>query len=131
VMVSRKAKDMPTDHLGGASPRRLMEAMSSAVENAAPKAISEIMRRRITPHLQRGRSVVVDGIRSPTQAQTVKNMGGFVVRVDNGRRPDPQKPMDQRAATIKADYTLDTSGKKADRKAACDKMLGDLREPNT
>jgi hypothetical protein len=38
-LVAGKAKDMPTDRLGGATPRASMEAMSLAAEAAVPKAI--------------------------------------------------------------------------------------------
>lgn len=127
AMVAGKAKDMETAILGGARPRDLMEAMSEAVARKAPMAISASMRRRIGKHAAAGRSVVVDGIRSPQQAQTIKELGGYVVRVDRGTSIDPKKPTDASAAMVKVDYTISTAGSKKDRKAACDKMLDDLR----
>jgi hypothetical protein len=41
---------------------------------------------------------------------------------------DGRKPMDMRSATIHTDYTVDTSGEKKDRKAACDRMFVDNPE---
>lgn len=124
------AKDQPTMQLGGKPPRALMEAIGTAVEDAVPGAIPEMLHRRVAKRMAKGMSVVVDGVRSPRQAKVLKDMGGVMVRTDNGVSIDPSKTMDQRAAAIKTDYTLDTSGKKADRKAAADRMLTDLRSGN-
>ena len=74
-------------------------------------------------------AVVVDGIRSPVEAATVRRLGDVIVRADNGTEPDPGKPLDQMQSTIKVDYTIDAGGKKKARRAAADRMLSDLQNP--
>jgi dephospho-CoA kinase len=122
-----KLKDNPTMLLGGAAPRDLMEAVGNAVHEAAPHATSMILQRRVQKRLAKGQAVVVDGVRSPVEAATLKRMGGVIVRADNGSVPDPEKPMDRRQATVASEYTIDTSGSKQQRKAAADRMIADLR----
>jgi hypothetical protein len=120
-------RDNPTALLGGARPRDLMEAIGNAVSEATPHAIPAMLQRRVAAKLATGRSLVVDGIRTAQQADVVRRLGGMIVRTDNGKPVDPTKPMDRRASAIKVDYTIDTSGKKSERKAAVDKMLQDIR----
>jgi dephospho-CoA kinase len=122
-----KLRDNPTLRLGGASPRDLMEAVGDATHQAAPNATSVVLQRRVQKRLSAGQSVVVDGVRSPVEAATIKRMGGSIVRADNGGEPDPSKPMDRRQAGIVADQSVDTSGEKDAVKAATDQMLVDLR----
>jgi hypothetical protein len=124
--TSGNAKDNPTQLLGGVVVRDAMEAVGDAVHQAAPKATSAVLQRRVGRRLGQGSDVVVEGIRSPVEAATVRRLGRVIVRVDNGTEPDPSKPLDLLQSTIKADYTIDTSGKKKDRKAAADRMLADL-----
>jgi dephospho-CoA kinase len=123
-----QAKDMPTMKLGGATPRAPLEAFGNAVHEQAPMATSAVMRPRIARRVAKGQHVVVDGVRSPIEANTIRQMGGVMVRVDNGTPFDGRKPMDMRSATIHTDYTLDTSGSKKDRKTACDRMFADNPE---
>jgi dephospho-CoA kinase len=120
-------RERPTMQLGGVEPRQLMEATSDAWHKAAPHATSVVMQRRVAKRMAKGHSVVVEGVRSPVEAAMLKHMGGTILRCDNGSSPDPSKPMDKLAAAIKVDYTIDTSGKKSERKAAVDKMLQDIR----
>jgi hypothetical protein len=106
----------------------MFEALGNAVHDQAPMATSAVMRPRIQRRIAKGQHVVVDGVRSPVEADTIRRMGGVIVRIDNGTPFDGRKPMDMRSATIHSDYTLDSSGKKADRKAACDRMFADNPE---
>ena len=122
-----KLRDTPTLRLGGAAPRDLMEAIGDATHSAAPNATSGVLQRRVQKRLAAGKSVVVDGVRSPVEAATIKRMGGHVVRADDGGLHDPGKPMDRRQAGVQADMSVDTSGKKKALKAATDQMLVDLR----
>jgi len=70
------------------------------------------MRRRIQKRLSKGKSVVVDGVRSPVEAGTIKRLGGIMVRADNGTVPDQSKPMDIRQASVSTEYAIDASGKR-------------------
>jgi dephospho-CoA kinase len=124
--TSGKAKDNPTQLLGGAITRAAMEASGYGIHQAAPKATSMVMQRRVLQRVGQGRDVVVDGLRSPVEAATLRRLGGVIVRADNGKEPDPNKPLDQLQSTIVADQSVDTSGKKKARKAAADQMLADL-----
>jgi hypothetical protein len=124
--TSGNAKDNPTHLLGGVITRDGMEAVGKAVHDVAPKATSVVMQRRVLQRVGQGRDVVVDGIRSPVEAATLRRLGGVIVRADNGKEPDPNKPLDQLQSTIVADQSVDTSGKKQARKAAADQMLADL-----
>jgi hypothetical protein len=124
--TSGKAKDNATQLLGGVVVRNAMEAVGSAVHEVAPKATSMVMQRRVLQRVGQGRDVVVDGLRSPVEAATLRRLGGVIVRADNGKEPDPNKPLDQLQSTIVADQSVDTSGKKKARKAAADQMLADL-----
>jgi dephospho-CoA kinase len=126
VHTSGKAKDNATQLLGGAVVRDAMEAAGSAIHDVAPKATSVVMQRRVMQRVAKGRDVVVDGLRSPVEAATLRRLGGVIVRADNGKEPDPSKPLDLRQAEIVADQSVDTSGKKKARKAAADQMLADL-----
>ena len=127
-LTPEQAKDLPTVKLGGAAPRAPLEAFGNAVHEQAPMATSAVMRPRIARRVAKGQHVVVDGVRSPMEAETIRQMGGKIVRADNGTPFDGRKPMDMRSATIHTDYTIDTSGDKKDRKAACDRMFADNPE---
>ena len=122
-----KLRDNPTMRLGGAAPRDLMEAVGDATHNAAPNATSVVLQRRVQKRLAMGQSVVVDGVRSAVEAQTIKRMGGHIVRADDGGEADSSKPMDRRQVGVTADQSVDTSGKKKALRAATDQMLADLR----
>ena len=127
--TARGAKDQPTMALGGATSRAVMEAMGTGIHAVAPTATSHVMAKRITKRLGKGKSVVVDGIRTQEEADTLRRMGGMLCRVNSGKGPNPRLPMDMRQKDIKADYELDSSGTKADLKAACDGMLGKMGMP--
>jgi dephospho-CoA kinase len=124
----RATKHSSTLMLGGADSRQLHEAVSAAMHSAAPELTSIQLLRRVAKLNAQGKNVVVDGVRSPVEAATLERVGGVVARVDNGKPIDPEKPMDRMQATVKSSYTIDTSsGKKADRQTAADRMLDDLR----
>jgi dephospho-CoA kinase len=124
--TSGRAKDNATMLLGGAITRAAMEASGYGIHQAAPNATSAVMQRRIARRMSKYHDLVVDGIRSPVEAATLRRLGGVIVRCDNGKEPDPNKPLDQLQSTIVADQSVDTSGNKKARKAAADQMLADL-----
>jgi hypothetical protein len=126
--VDGKGRDAPSLKLGGVAPRGPLEGFGNAVHDQAPLATSAVMRPRIARRVAKGMDVVVDGVRSPVEAETIRQMGGRIVRADNGTPFDGRKPMDMRSATIHTDYTIDTSGSKKARKAACDRMFADNPE---
>jgi hypothetical protein len=123
----RSTKHSKTMMLGGADSRELHEAVSVAVHSTAPDLTAMKMGQRVAQLTAQGKHVVVDGVRSPVEAAMLQRMGGVVARADNGKPMDPEKPMDRMQATVKSSYTIDTSsGKKADRQTAADRMLDDL-----
>lgn len=119
-------KDQPSMKLGGAHPRAVMEAMADAQHSVAPDAITHSMRKRIIKRLAKGNSVVIDGVRTPEQAECIKAMGGHLCRVDNGKGPDPRKPMDMKQQNIQCDQTLDSSQGKNHLKQECDAYMQKL-----
>jgi dephospho-CoA kinase len=130
--MRRAGKDQPTMMLGGAAPRDMLEGAGAAYHQAAPHATSVVLERRVAKRVAQGKHVVVDGVRSPVEAETLQRMGGHIVRCDNGKPLDPEKPMDRMQAQVKSSATIDTSSsKKADRKIATDYALSDLRNCNT
>ena len=127
AQTEAKLRDNPTLQLGGASPRDLLEAVGDATHQAAPNATSIVLQRRVQKRLAAGKSVAVDGVRSPVEADTITRMGGHMIRADNGSEVDQDKLMDKRQAAASVEQSVDTSGKKKDLKAATDRMLVDLR----
>lgn len=125
------AKDHPNMKLGGAHPRAVMEAMADAQHAVAPDAISHNMRKRIIKRLAKGKSVVVDGVRTPEQAKCLADMGGTLCRVNNGKGPNPRLPMDMKQAAIQCDHELDSSQGKAHLKQCCDDFMHKLGMPKT
>jgi hypothetical protein len=124
----RATKNGSTMMLAGADNRDLHEAVSAAVHGAAPELTAHKMQSRVAQLAAQGKHVVVDGIRSPVEAAALQRMGGIIARADNGQPLDPQKPMDRMQAAVMSSYTIDTSsGKKADRQTAADRMLDDVR----
>ena len=130
----KEAIDRPTARLGGGVPRDVSEAMAAALHRTAPNATSEVLQRRVAKRVSQGKSVVVDGIRSPVEAATLRRMGGYIVRADNGKSIDPAKPMDVMQQTVQPHYKIETDamargdkGAKGAVKEAVDNMLGDIR----
>jgi hypothetical protein len=66
---------------------------------------------------------VVDGVRSPAEAETIRALGGEMWRADNGTKPDRALPTDDLQAKIKADRTIDMSGPKKEARARVDAAL--------
>lgn len=116
--------------LGGVKSRAVLEPVSKAIADNAPRATAVALRPRIMKALKAGRHVVVDGIRQPAEAALVTKMGGRLVAVDTGLHPDPNKPMDMKAAQLSPQETIrvrtaDDASKK-ERKRALRKAVDDM-----
>lgn len=130
--MSAKGKDEPSERLGGAAPRAVMEAYGAALHAVAPRATAHELHRRVVETiaggesaglpraLARGKSLVVDGVRSQAEADAIKAMGGEIWRIDDGSEADPELPMDRRQALIPADRKIDARGGKGAVRAAID-----------
>lgn len=127
--TAKKAKDQPTLKLGGATPRAALEATGDGIHDVAPHATSRIMQKRIVKRLAKGHSVVVDGVRTPEEADTIHRLGGSLVRVNNGKDPDPRKPMDMRQKDMKCDAEIDSSQGKAHLRKECDGLMHKMGMP--
>jgi rhodanese-related sulfurtransferase len=121
--VKGKGKDRPNAKLAGAMPRAVMEAAAIGLHTVAPHATAQRVRKLASQHLMAGRSVVVDGVRSQHEAAAIKAMGGQVWRMDNGKGPNPNLPMDKRQAEVQADRMVDSSGSKSEVKGNVDQAL--------
>jgi hypothetical protein len=121
--VDGKRKDERNAQLGGAAARLALEAFGNGLHAVAPKATSIALKRQIGAHVAAGRDVVVDGLRTPVEAETIKAMGGEVWRAENGTKPDRDLPTDHMQAKIKADRTVDMSGGKKESRGRVDAAL--------
>lgn len=112
--IKGKGKDNPASQLGGHTPRSVLEGHSLALHTTAPAATSANARPKILKKLVKGRSVVVDGVRSPVEEDMIRKMGGTIIRMDNGEGSDPAKPMDKMQEDVRADHKIDSSKGKDD-----------------
>jgi hypothetical protein len=110
--VRGKGKDRPAHQLGGATPRSVLEAQGTGTSVAAPGATATRLHKRLMKRMSRGKNVVVDGVRQEAEARVIRRLGGHIIRADNGEKPNESMPMDKKQASIIADSTIDTSGKK-------------------
>lgn len=107
--VRRSAKDKPATGLNGHKPRTALEAVGVAAHSALPGLTASHLHRRIMKQVQKGRHVVVDGVRDQSEADVVKRFGGTMLRMDNGKKPAQSQPMDKRQDNVRADSRIDTS----------------------
>jgi adenylate kinase family enzyme len=122
--VGGKGKDRPAPQLGGAHPREILEAHGVATHTAAPYATAAALHKKILKSTLKGKSIVVDGIRSPHEEAVVRRLGGTMWRADNGKGADPKLPMDRRSEEVKADQRVDTSsGDKDNIRSNVDEMM--------
>lgn len=122
--VSGEGKDRPAPQLGGAHPRHALEALGVATHTAAPHATASALHKKILKSTLKGRSIVVDGIRSPQEEAVVRKLGGTMWKADNGKGPNKDLPMDKRSEEVKADQRVDTSsGDKAAIRSNIDQMM--------
>lgn len=121
--VKGDRKDQPNMQLAGATPRAVMEASAVGLHTVAPMATAQRVRKLASRHLMRGSSVVVDGVRSPHEAEAIRKLGGQIWRMDNGKGPNPNLPMDKKQVEIQVDRTVDSSGSKRDVHANVDEAL--------
>lgn len=124
--VRGKRKDVPAPELGGASPRMVLEPFGTAVHLAAPRATSTILHKKVVRRLSRGKSVVVDGIRTGVEANAIRQMGGKVLRLYNGKEPNSDLPLDVKQASIQADHTIQHDGSKSDVRNKVDQYMMSL-----
>lgn len=121
--VMNVGKDTPAPQLGGATPRSVMEAYGVGIHTAAPKATAIKLHKKLMKAISRGKSVAVDGVRSPHEAALIKSMGGTIWRMDNNKGADVNLPMDKRAELVKADSLVDSSKSKEDIQANVDSQM--------
>jgi predicted kinase len=135
--VNGKGKERPNMALAGAKPRSVLEPVSDAIADHAPSATANALRPKLMRAINKGRHVVVDGVRQPAEAALIHKLGGKLVAIETGRMPDPEKPMDMRAAQLAPDHTINArGGTKKEKKAALgsavdglmNKMMGDWGE---
>lgn len=107
--TAKKAKHQSTALLGGASPQSLMEGYGTITHQMAPKATAAHLHSRVMRRMALGKSVVVDGVRSPEEAAVIHKLGGQVWRVDGGHGPNPRLAMDQMQSAVESEHRLDSS----------------------
>jgi hypothetical protein len=123
--VHGKGKDKPAPQLGGAHPRQMLESMGVAMHRAAPRATANAIHKEVLKHARKGKSVVIDGVRSPEEEAMIRHMGGHMWRMDNGKGSAEKSmmPMDRMQEDVKADSLVDTSGSKDDIKTNVDNLI--------
>jgi hypothetical protein len=127
--------DQPHLVLGGVAPRSVSDPISEAVHEHAPAATAIQLGKALDKHIGKGRDIVVDGVRSPKEAEAIRRRGGVILRI---RRPgveaDPELAMDRMQADIKADHQVvnppkresETDAEKAQRRAGRDAAVDRL-----
>ena len=109
--VDGKHKGDAAQQLGGIEPKLVLDHVGEAIAQHAPHATAIALGHRIDKMRRTGHSaIVVDGIRQQAEADLIHRRGGHMIRADDGRGPNPMYPMDKRAAQIKVDHQVDTSG---------------------
>lgn len=97
-------KEVPSELLGGKTPRHAMQALG---ETWGRQAIDKEIWIRIWEKTIPSGNVVVDDLRYPNEAELVRNRGGTIVRI---LRPDVQvdtsHPSEQHVESIEADYVV-------------------------
>lgn len=109
--VDGKHKGDAAQQLGGIEPKLVLDHVGEAIAQHAPHATAIALGHRIDKMRRAGHhSIVVDGVRQQAEADLIKRRGGHMLRADDGRGPNPMYPMDKRAAKLKVDHQVDTSG---------------------
>jgi len=88
-MTDGDLKEVPSDHLGGATPRRAMQTLgtewgrclSASLWVDAWRRSAEELRRRVSAA---GETIllVADDVRFPNEVEAIRALGGLVVRID-------------------------------------------------
>lgn len=109
--VDGDLREIPSDKLGGATPRAVLEQVGQAVHIHAPKATSIVWRDYVVSHSYPGRRIIADGIRRQTEADMVHELGGIVLRIGGERaKIDPNKPLDLVQQEVQEDVLIENSG---------------------
>ena len=99
-------KEEPTALLGGKSPRYAMQTLGTEWGRnlVSPTIWIDILRRRAQEMRVVGQPVVVDDVRFPNEAEAIKEVGGFLIRVV---RPEQFLPIGMSHASEFSIGTLD------------------------
>lgn len=108
--VDGKHKRDAAEQLGGMDPKMVLDHVGEAIARQAPNATAIALGHKIDKMKRQHSAIVVDGVRQQAEADLIHRRGGHMIRVDDGGGPDPKYPMDKRAARLKVDHHIDTSG---------------------
>lgn len=102
--------DVPCEKLGGVTPRVVLEHIGHATHLVAPLATSLRFKRKIEGLPAKFDHILVDGIRRRAEADTVRELGGKIVRVVGRKEVNPDLPCDLTQAEVEADYEIVNDG---------------------
>jgi len=101
-------KETPLDILGGKTPRYAMQTLGTEWRDLIDRKLwSRLWQARVELLLQQGKPVVVTDCRFIHEAATIRNMGGFILRVERPtRRNDDLHVSEQEMNLIEADEVI-------------------------
>lgn len=101
-------KETPLDILGGKTPRYAMQTLGTEWRDLIDRKLwSRLWQARAGLLLQQGKPVVVTDCRFIHEAATIRNMGGFILRVERPtRRNDDLHVSEQEMNLIEADEVI-------------------------
>ena len=122
----RKNTSVPA--LGGVEPKMVLDHMGEAIARTSPLATALALGKKVDKLRRKGHQmIVVDGVRQQPEADFIHRRNGIMVRVDDGRGPDPSYPMDKRAWKIPVDHHIDTSGTLDQSRSQVDKLMAECK----
>ncbi len=114
-MIEGDLKEESVDILNGYSPRYVMQTLGTewARTYLGETFWQNIFKHRVQHLVDLGRSVVCDDVRFANEAKALKNMGGYLIKIE-GRLPHggdrhPSEDLDW-ATPDNVDYVIDNSG---------------------
>lgn len=85
-------KETPLDILGGKTPRHAMQTLGTEWRDLIDRKLwSRLWQARVELLLKEGQPVVVTDCRFIHEAATIRNMGGFIFRIDRPTRRNDDK----------------------------------------
>ncbi len=94
-------KEAPLDILGGKTPRYAMQTLGTEWRDFIDRKLwSRLWQARVERLLEQGKPVVVTDCRFIHEAATIRNMGGFILRVE---RPHPGSRADRHISETEMD----------------------------
>jgi len=101
-------KEVPLDILGGKTPRYAMQTLGTEWRDCIDRKLwSRLWQARVELILKEGKPVVVTDCRFIHEAATIRNMGGFIFRVERPtRRNDDLHVSEQEMNLIEADEVI-------------------------